>query len=133
MVDALRRSFIGLGFTAIFTFAALTFLMMQDIQAPVTEIWKNMLGSMVMGVYFGAASKLFDNDEWSPLKQTAVHFFLSLSIWFPLALYIGWLPFHLLPIIMGIGIFIVVYLIFWFTFYAYFKRLENEMNNTVRR
>ncbi|RIW32043.1 DUF3021 domain-containing protein [Bacillus salacetis] len=133
MIDVLRRSLIGLGFTALFTFTALTILKLQDIDAAVSDIWLSMLGSMVMGIYFGASSKLFEVDQWSPLKQTSIHFVISIFIWFPLALYIGWLPFNLIPIVVGIGGFIVVYLIFWFAFYTYFKKVESEMNDSVKR
>ncbi|MGF2616291.1 DUF3021 domain-containing protein [Rossellomorea vietnamensis] len=133
MIDLLRRSLIGLGFTAIFTFTALTILKLLNVDAAVSDIWLSMLGSMVMGIYFGASSKLFEVDQWSPLKQTSIHFLLSIFLWFPLALYIGWLPFNFIPIVLGVAGFIVVYLIFWFAFYSYFKKLESEMNNTVKR
>ncbi|WP_035666057.1 DUF3021 domain-containing protein [Halalkalibacter akibai] len=133
MIEAVRRSILGLGFSAVFTFVALTIMMLQDVQVSVSIIWMNMLGSMVMGIYFGVSSMIFDVDHWSPLKQTTIHFLLSISVWLPLAMLIGWLPFNVIPIIVGIGSFIVVYVIFWSGSYFYFKRLEHEMNQSVKR
>ena len=132
IVEMIRRSIFTLGFTAIITFVFLTVMVIQDMQVPVATIWENMLGSMVMAIYFGASSLLFEM-EWSPLKQTVIHFLLSIGIWLPIALFIGWLPLAPLPILLGIGIFIVVYLLFWYGSYVYFKKVENEMNNSVKR
>lgn len=133
VVELARRSLVGLGFTALFTFAALSAMVLQDLQAPVSIIWKNMLGSMIMGIYFGSSSLLFDLEEWSPLKQTSVHFALSLIIWLPLAVWMEWLSLKLFPVLAGIGSFIIVYLIFWLGSFLYFKKLENEMNNTMKK
>lgn len=133
VVELARRSLLGLGFTAIFTFAALTAMMMQDLQVPVPIIWKNMLGSMIMAIYFGSSSLLFDIEEWSPLKQTSIHFVLSLLLWLPLAVWMEWLPLKLYPVLAGVGSFILVYLIFWVSFFLYFKKLEKEMNNSMKK
>ncbi|MBD8070668.1 DUF3021 domain-containing protein [Bacillus sp. PS06] len=133
IVEMIRRSFIGLGFTAIFTFAILTFMMVRDVQASVSVVWLNMLGSMVMGIYFGSSSLIFETENWSPLKQTIVHFVVSLLVWFPLAMFMKWLPLELLPILLGIGIFIAIYLVFWFGSYVYFKYVASEMNHSLRK
>ncbi|WP_428910038.1 DUF3021 domain-containing protein [Niallia sp. Krafla_26] len=133
IVEMVRRSMLGLGFAAIFTFAILTVMMLQDVQVSIPIVWKNMLGSMVMGIYFGCASLIFDIEDWSPLKRTVVHFLISVITWLALAIYMGWVPFELSTILIGIGIFIVVYLLFWYGSYLYFKRIENEMNNSVKK
>lgn len=133
IVEIVRRSLIGLGFTAIFTFAILTVMTLKDVQVPISIVWKNTLGGMVMGVYFGSASLIFDIEKWSPLKKTAIHFLISIIIWLPLAIWMGWLPLELVSILAGIGIFIVVYLLFWYGSYLYFKRIENEMNQSVKK
>jgi len=133
IVEMIRRSMFGLGFSAIFTFAILTIMMMQDIQAPIPIVWKNMLGGMIMGVYFGSASLIFDLEKWSPLKKTVIHFIISIIVWLPIAMWIGWLPMELIPILTGIISFLVMYLLFWYGSYLYFKRIENEMNHSVKK
>ncbi|MBM7604893.1 hypothetical protein JOC75_002897 [Metabacillus crassostreae] len=133
IIEGLRRSFFGLGFSAFFIFIALTIMMLQGIEASVPIIWSNMLGSIVMGIYFGSASLIFDIETWSPLKQTIIHFLFSIMIWLPLAIFIGWLPLEPLPLTLGIGSFVIVYLIFWYGIQMYFKRLEKEMNNSVKK
>lgn len=133
VVELIRRSLIGLGYSAILTFVILAIMTYQDVQVPVSVIWKNTTGGMVMGIYFGCASLIFEREEWSPLKKTIIHFLLSIAIWLPLAFWMGWVPLQLTSILIGIGSFIVVYLLFWFGSYWYFKRIENEMNHSVRK
>src|SRR5690554_2616719 len=133
MAEVMRRSMLGLGFAAIITFIVLTVLMVQDVEVPVSIIWKNMLGSMIMGLCFGGASFIFDLEEWSPLKRTILHFFISIFVWIPLAMWIGWVPLKISSILIGIGTFILTYVVFWYVFYLYFKRIEEEMNHTVKR
>ena len=133
IAEMMRRSLLGLGFTAIITFAFLTVMTVQDIEVPVSIIWKNMLGSMVMGIYFGCASLIFDREKWSPLKRTVIHFLLSVIVWLPLAIWMGWVPFEFLTILIGIVTFIIAYLLFWYGSYLYFKKIENEMNHSIKR
>lgn len=130
--EAIRRSILGLGFAALITFAILTIFTVQNVEVPVSIIWKNMFGSMILGIYFGTASLIFDKENWSPLRQTIVHFVISISTWCPLALYMGWLPMEMGPIISGIGLFMIIYLIFWYGAYLYFKKMEMDMNRSIR-
>lgn len=133
IVEIARRSMLGLGFAAIITFATLTVMTIQDVQVPISTVWKNMSGSMAMGLYFGIASLIFDLEEWSPLKKTTIHFLISIIIWLPLAIWIGWIPLKLEYILIGVGMFIITYLVFWYGSYLYFKRIETEMNDSVRK
>src|SRR5690606_40442451 len=77
VIEVLKRSMTGLGIATIITFSFFTIMVIQDIQVPTFIIWKNMLGAIVMGLYFGNASLLFEIEKWSPLKQTVIHFLRS--------------------------------------------------------
>ncbi|TXC89385.1 DUF3021 domain-containing protein [Metabacillus litoralis] len=83
--------------------------------------------------YFGSASLLFDIDSWSPLKQTVIHFLISITVWLPLAIFIGWLPLEPSPLLLGIGSFVIVYVLFWYGIQTYFKKIAKEMNNSVKK
>ncbi|WP_085991264.1 DUF3021 domain-containing protein [Oceanobacillus senegalensis] len=131
IIEVLRRSLVGLGFSAIITFAFLTVMVIQDLQFSVYIIWRNVLGGMVMGVYFGTASLVYEIEKWSPLKQTVVHFVLSVSIWLSLAIWMGWVL--LFPLLLGIGSFMVIYILFWCGSYLYFKRIESELNSSIKK
>lgn len=133
MVKVMGRSFVGLGFAAIITFVALTIFMMQGMEVPVAILWRNMFGSLLMGVYFGAASLIFEIENWSPLKQTVIHFFISLMVWLPIGLYLGWIPFDIVSLLIAVVLFVVTYMIFWFSTKLYFMKIAKEMNHSVRK
>ncbi|MBB6451378.1 RsiW-degrading membrane proteinase PrsW (M82 family) [Geomicrobium halophilum] len=131
--EIVYRSFGGLGFACLITFIALTALMLQNIEVPIAEVWVHMLGSMILGVYFGVASFIFEIEKWSPLKQVIVHFFLSVTLWFLIAIFMaGWVPLTPLSIVISFCMFVGIYVLFWLGFNAYYKKIEADMNNSVR-
>jgi len=131
--NIVKRVMWGLSCSAIITFVALTILKFSGTEASVSDIWLNMLGSIVMGVYFGVASYIFQHEKWSPLKQVILHFLLSVIVYFPTALGVGWLPLEPLPILAGLAVFMIVYTIFWLSLRFYFRKQAEAMNNSMKR
>lgn len=128
-----RRSMFGIGFAGILTFIFLTVMTFAGIDATVSVIWLNMLGSLVIGIYFGAASLIFEIEKWSPLKQTIVHFILSITVYFPIAIAVGWIPFSLVPMLAGLGGFILTYSMFWLGISWYLRKIASSLNHSVKR
>ena len=128
-----ERSFVGIGFAGLITFVFLTVMTLNQIDVAVSVIWANMLGSMIIGVYFGAASLIFEIEKWSPLKQTVVHFILSVIVYFPVAISIGWIPFKITTLIIGLGIFIVTYTCFWLGISWYLRKTTESLNHSVKK
>lgn len=133
IVELTRRAMFGIGFSGIFTFITLTILNYRSIEASIAEVWLHMLASLVIGIYFGIASLIFDYDEWSPLKQIVLHFLLSSLVFFPIAtLLTGWIPLQLSSIVIGICMFVLTYGVCMTVAYLYFKKQEEELNRSVR-
>lgn len=128
-----RRGMYGVAIGGVFTFAMLTILMFQKIQAPVNYLWKYMLASLIVGVFFGWASLIFDYDRWSPLQKTIIHFSISIVFYFSVALTMQWIPLTIKFITLSIIIFIIVYTIYWLSFYIYFKRIEQSLNKDLQK
>ncbi|GKU77513.1 DUF3021 domain-containing protein [Paenibacillus sp. L3-i20] len=126
------RIMIGLGCSAINTFVTLTILLLNDINVQVGQLWVNMLASIIIGTFFGVASFIFDYERWSPLKATVIHFFLSIIVFFPVAISVGWFPLKLRPLLLGLVMFIVIYAIFWLAMYYYFKKQTEALNASVK-
>ncbi|MHA7966580.1 DUF3021 domain-containing protein [Paenibacillus sp. CAU 1782] len=129
----IQRGFVGISSGGIITFVALTVLMINEVDVSVADIWRNMLGSILMGIYFGIASLLFEHEKWSPLKQLVVHFLMSILLFFPIAISVGWIEFQWRPILLGAGTFMIIYAIFWFSISGYLRRQARSMNNSVRK
>lgn len=131
--NVVKRIWMGFGAAAVFTWVAVGILVLTETEASVTDIWVNMMGSIVIGGYFAGASYIFDHDRWSPLKQMIIHFVLSVIVFFPLALRVGWLPAEPLPLLIGLGIFIVMYMIFWFVIRMILNRQAASLNRSLKR
>ncbi|WP_101842340.1 DUF3021 domain-containing protein [Halobacillus sp. Marseille-P3879] len=125
------RIFTGLAFAGIVTFIAITILVVNNVETEVSEIWLNMLGSMILGVYFSVASLLFEKDSWSLLKQTITHLTLSLAVFYTIAGFIGWVPFTGQALLISTLIFLSIYFVFWFFTGLYLKRMTADLNKTV--
>lgn len=132
-VDILKRATVGIACGGFLTFIALTILMIYDIESSVSEIWSHMLASMTFGVYCGLASYIFEKPKWTPLKNTIVHFSLSITVFFIIALTVSWIPLDFVAIFISSGVFVLIYSVYWTGYYLYFKRIEAEMNEQLQR
>ena len=128
MAEAFKRSLGGMAFAALITFIFITVLLITETESTILDIWKGMFGSLIMGIYFGSASLIFDNEKWSPLKQTIIHFFLSVTVWLP-----GWVPVGIIPIVMGLVGFVFIYTVFWFVLRSYFSKVEKDLNEHLKK
>lgn len=133
IIEMIKRIHIGFGYSAIITFVILSFMVINDIEVSIFTIWLNLLASMVMGGYFGIGSFIFENENWSPLKKTIMHFSLSIVIYYLIAIPVGWVPFTAVAMLTSGAVFIVTYLIFWFASNMYFKRIELSLNNYLKK
>jgi len=132
MIEVFKRVVNGIAWGGFATFLALTILMIYDINPEVSTIWLYMLASFVFGIYFGLASFIFIIDKWSPLKKTIIHFSLSIIVYFTIALPLGWVPLTVGAIVASTFVFIGVYIIFWFGFTMYYKKMEASLNNSLK-
>ena len=128
IIEGLKRSMTGIAFGGIATFIALTILKFTGTEASVSEIWFYMLLSFILGIYFGLSSFIFMENGMSMLKQTTIHFILSIVVYFNIALFAGWIPFTLFAIGLAILTFTLIYAVFWTAYYLYFKKIEESMN-----
>lgn len=133
MIEVLKRMTTGIAIGGIFTFIVLSFIKFYEVEASVQEIWLGMLGSLVIGIYFGLSSFIFEVNEWSFLKQTFIHFILSIVIYNIVALSTGWVPFRLSAIVLSGLVWILIYTLVWVSFYQYFKKVEASLNEELQK
>ena len=131
--EIVKRSMMGIAFGGIATFIALTIIKFAHIEQSAADVWGHMLASILLGIYFGIASLIYETDKWSPLKKTIIHYTLSLTVYFLIALPIGWIPFTTLSITIGILLFTVIYALYWLGFLLYFKKVESAMNKQLNQ
>lgn len=133
MLSIWKQIAYGVTWGGAITFIALTILVINDIETSVMTIWLSMGGSIFLGIYFGLAAYIFTVDQWSPLKKTFFHFILSLTVYFIVAFTIGWVPFNGIAIIISTIIFSFIYILFWFGYNLYFRKLTATLNETLQQ
>ncbi|HLR02690.1 MAG TPA: DUF3021 domain-containing protein [Virgibacillus sp.] len=131
--ETLKRALFGIAGGGIATFIAVTVLMIKDIPISPTMMWFQMLGSFIIGIYFGVGSFIFENDNWSRLKQICIHFPMSVIVFYSLALPLRWIPMTVRAILLGIVLFMAYYAIFWCGFWIYYKIQAKKLNEELKK
>lgn len=88
---------------------------------------QTLLGAL-LGVIAIGGMCLFDIEQWSLLRATAVHGTLLLVTYLIIGTLLHWFSFHLIPILIMAGIIIIVYALIWLIMYLLWKRDIREMN-----
>jgi Protein of unknown function (DUF3021) len=89
---------------------------------------KNSLGTIFCGWFFTVSPLYFENSNLRLAQQTGLHFATIFVLYFILAFAIGWVPFTMNSFLLMLGIFIICYLIFWISFYLYFRKQARKLN-----
>jgi hypothetical protein len=92
---------------------------------------KNSLGSVFCGWFFTVSPLYFENKMLQLWQQTISHFVTVVILYFLLAFGIGWVPFNVPSFLTAMGLFLVVYLVIWASFYLYFKRQVKKLNDEL--
>ncbi|MCT1905058.1 DUF3021 domain-containing protein [Oceanobacillus sojae] len=133
ILEALKRSVVGIAFGGILTFIALTIMKLNEYEAGVSEIWMHMGASMLLGIYFGISSLIFGDSGSNLVKKSIIHFLLSYSVWLIIAGMVGWIPLNA-PVVIGSSLsFSLLYLLNWFGWFLYFKKVETTLNNHLHK
>lgn len=85
----------------------------------------------IIGFVFASVPVVFTIENWSRLKQTAIHFLVIISVSLPCAFIGGWIPFNPVSVAVFVVIFIVAYLCYWFGFYFYWKHKIKRINAAI--
>ncbi|PAV30504.1 hypothetical protein CIL05_05210 [Virgibacillus profundi] len=132
ILEIIKRSMIGIAIGGIFTFIALTIMKFNGFESTVSEIWMHMGASFLIGIYFGISSLIFGNDDSNMLQKTVIHLIASLTVWYIIALSVGWIPFTIVSIIISTLIFILMYMLNWAGYYLYYKKVEASLNEHLQ-
>ena len=89
--------------------------------------------SLIYGAAWAGASVIWEMDNWSILKQTAVHLVVCSLSTFPIAYFTRWMPHNVKGILLYFGIFFGIYLIIWLSQYSAMKKRVEQINERLNR
>lgn len=87
----------------------------------------------ILGLTFSTGSIIFELDRWNLLLQTVVHFAVTSVIMYLAGFFCGWFPHTVSSTVIWFAMFIVIYIIFWVSFYNYFKKKTREINESLKK
>ena len=88
--------------------------------------------SLLYGAAFAGASVIWETEQWSLLKQTALHCVVISLASFPISYCMYWMPHDFWGIAGYILIFFAVYLCIWLSQYFAMKKKIQALNDKVK-
>lgn len=88
--------------------------------------------SLLYGAVWAGASVIWDQEEWSLLRQTVTHLVIGLTVTFPVAYFMYWMPHNVAGILSYFSVFFGIYAVFWFGCYGIMKRRVRQMNEKMK-
>ena len=85
----------------------------------------------IMGSGFAAASVIWDMDSWSLVKQSGIYFAIACIVMFPISYFTNWMKHSVAGILSYVGIFIGIFILAWMIQYFSWKSKIKKMNDGV--
>lgn len=89
--------------------------------------------SGILGTVIAAGSVVWDNDNWSILKQTVAHFIILSFTMLPIAYFTRWMDHTFIGVASYFGIFIAIYVVIWLVQYNMWKYSIKQINEKIKK
>ena len=87
----------------------------------------------ILGSGFGAASVIWEIEDWGLVKQTGIYFSIVSGIMMPIAFVTRWMEHSLKGVLSYFGIFASIFAVIWIMQYAIAKRNVKKMNERLNQ
>lgn len=85
----------------------------------------------VLGSGFGAASVIWEMEDWGLVKQTGIYFLIVSVIMMPIAFVTHWMEHSMKGILSYFGVFFIIFAAIWMIQYAIAKHNVKKMNHVL--
>lgn len=96
---------------------------------------RQSIGAMIVGIACGGTAVVYQFNRPSELAKIIIHFCVGMGVFYPVALYLGWIPFYpdrilytVLQFLCSCGIFMAI----WFCFYLFNRNEAKRINKRLR-
>ncbi len=108
----------------------------EDFLAPIyKDFARQAIGAVLVGIACGGTSVIYQFDRPCAFWKVIIHFGIGMGIFYPVGIYLGWIPFYpdriiltVLQFLSSCGIFIVI----WFCFYLFHRNEAKQINERLR-
>lgn len=85
----------------------------------------------ILGSGFGAASVIWEMEDWGIVKQTGIYFLIISVIMLPIAYLTHWMEHSLKGILFYFAIFFMIFVAIWIVQFAIAKHNVKKLNETL--
>ena len=99
------------------------------------DFTRQSIGAMIIGIACGGTSVVYQFDRLSGFLKTIIHFCVGMGVFYPTAIYLGWIPFYPDRIILTVLQFLsscVIFMVIWFCFYQFNRNEAKRINKRLR-
>ena len=89
--------------------------------------------SGILGAAFGGASCIWVMQDWSLLKQTSLHFAVSVVAMFPIGWLNWWMPHNIIGALIYIAIFVAIYVVIYTVCFFVWKNKIQKMDARIQK
>lgn len=87
----------------------------------------------LVGSVYGAASVIWDMENWSIAKQSGIFFAIAAVTMMPIGYLLNWMEHSVTGIISFFLVFLVIFVIIWITMYLIWRRKIRKLNQNVQK
>lgn len=106
--------------------------LITDCGSEINAVLLQAICSLLYGAAWAGASVIWENENWSILRQTVTHLIICSLATFPIAYFMRWMNHSVSGVLIYFGIFLGIYLIIWLSQYTSMKKRVEQMNRRVR-
>lgn len=99
------------------------------------DFTRQSVGAMIIGIACGGTSVIYQFHRPSVFWKIMIHFCIGMGVFYPMGIYLGWIPFYpdriiltALQFLFSCGIFMII----WFCFYLFNRNDAKKINKRLR-
>ncbi len=89
--------------------------------------------SGLLGMGFAASSVIWEMENWSIVKQTGIYFGIVSVIMMPVAYFLYWMEHSVMGFLSYFGIFVFIFIIIWLIQFFTGRRIVKRLNENLNR
>ena len=107
--------------------------LITDCGSEINAVLLQAVCSLLYGAAWAGASLIWEQEQWSLLRQSVTHLVICSLATFPIAYLMHWIKHSVFGGVLYFGIFFVIYLVIWLSQYWTIKKRVMQMNEKVQR
>lgn len=108
----------------------------EDILMSISkDFTRQSIGAMIVGIACGGTSIVYQFERPCRFVKVIIHFCVGMGVFYPVGIYLGWIPFYpdriiftVLQFLSSCGIFMLI----WFGFYLFNRNEAKRINKRLR-